>query len=522
MSALAPPGSVPWLLAHELRVALRGFMSPKNGRKGRRVGLVVVALVLVGLAAFGSTGIVRKIAHAPLHASPGLYLAVDAGLAWLGTLMLAQTLTLATQIFYERNDLDLLLSSPVPPGRVLFVRALGIALLASTLYVILASLLAVPLAFAGRPQFLTVYGVILSLGLITTAGGLLLALALFALIGPKRTRTISQVVAACIGALVFIVGQARNFLPDDLWKRLVARIASVDSSGFDVDAVYAWPARAFLGDPLALLAVAVVAAAAFMGAVTLLGRRFAADAAAGAGVSTGGDERAARRRAQAGDRASFRGGITPTLVRKDVRLLVRDPWLISQMALQVVYLLPLTFVVVRAGHGHGAWAMAGGAAALVFICGQLAGNLTWLVISAEDAPELIACAPVGPRQVASAKLTAGLAPTAALAAVPVLALSVISLPTALAAAVGMAGAAGSSALLNLWYAKPANRKEFRRRRSTGGWTGLFELLVILGWATATFLAVSGRPFYALIPVAFSTLVVAVMRRPLRYGLAMPD
>ena len=122
---------------------------------------------------------------------------------------------------------------------------------------------------------------------------------------------------------------------------------------------------------------------------------------------------------------------------------------------------------------------------------------------------------------ATAKLTAGLAPTAALALVPVLGLSVISLPAALAAALGMTGAAVSSALLNLWYAKPANRKEFRRRRSTGGWTGLFELLVILGWAVATFLAVSGRPLYALIPAAFALLVLTVMRRPLRYGVAMP-
>jgi hypothetical protein len=43
------------------------------------------------------------------------------------TLMLSQTLSASSEALYERNDLDLLFSSPIGPAKVLFVRSLGVA-----------------------------------------------------------------------------------------------------------------------------------------------------------------------------------------------------------------------------------------------------------------------------------------------------------------------------------------------------------------------------------------------------------
>ena len=517
MSGLVAPGSGLWLLRHDLRLGFRAFLFPKAGKNRGRIRLVVLIGGAVLFAATAGAALVHDLARMRITPSPMLFLGIDVGLAWLCTLMLAQTLTVSTQIFYERNDLDLLLSSPISPRKVLTVRALGIAVLASALYMALASLVVIPLALAGRPEFLAVYGVILSLALLATAGGLALALTLFAWIGPRRTRVISQILAALIGGTIFLGSQARNLLPQDVWERWVARIRHMDLSTFDLNAAYAWPARAFLGDPVALAVVAGVSVLAFVASTAATGRRFAHDAAAGAGISTGGDVRAARRRAAAGDRAGFRGGVLPTLVRKDVRLLARDPWLISQMALQVVYLIPLCFLVFRAGHGG--FGLAGGAAALTFIAGQLGGNLTWVVISAEDAPELLACAPVPPGQVASAKLAAGLAPTMALAAVPILVFAAAAPLAAVGAFCGMVGATVSAALLNLWWAKPANRKEFRRRRTSSGWVSLAELAVVALWSTVAFMIAGGLAAFAPIPAVLALIALALLRRPNRYGIA---
>ena len=50
---------------------------------------------------------------------------------------------------------------------------------------------------------------------------------------------------------------------------------------------------------------------------------------------------------------------------------------------------------------------------ITFLAGQVAATLTWLTLSAEEAPELIACAPASAGAVRNAKLAAGLAPLVA-------------------------------------------------------------------------------------------------------------
>ena len=57
--------------------------------------------------------------------------------------------------------------------------------------------------------------------------------------------------------------------------------------------------------------------------------------------------------------------------------------------------------------------------AVVFLAGHLAGALAWLTVSTEEAPDLLATAPVRRRDVLWAKLQAALVPTAVIAAVPV-------------------------------------------------------------------------------------------------------
>ena len=120
-----------------------------------------------------------------------------------------------------------------------------------------------------------------------------------------------------------------------------------------------------------------------------------------------------RRQAARGERPAS-ASLSPrrALRRKEWMLLRRDPWLVSQTLMQMLYLVPPAILLWRSFQ-------AGGGAlnllvpVLVMAAGQLAGGLAWLTISGEDAPDLVATAPVPARFILRAKIEAVLAIIAA-------------------------------------------------------------------------------------------------------------
>jgi ABC-2 type transport system permease protein len=94
---------------------------------------------------------------------------------------------------------------------------------------------------------------------------------------------------------------------------------------------------------------------------------------------------------QAGRRAGvpFRRSLFDTVVVKEWRLIARDPHLISQVLLQLVYLAaaavpdPAQERRRRAGVGAG----------LACCAASLTGSLAWIIVSAEDAPDLLQSSP---------------------------------------------------------------------------------------------------------------------------------
>ncbi|MCS6759754.1 MAG: permease, partial [Candidatus Devosia euplotis] len=85
------------------------------------------------------------------------------------------------------------------------VRTLSVAVTTTVLAGLLVSPLVNVLAILDGPQWLAAYGVVLALGALSTAIALAITIALFRLVGPKRTRLIAQIVAAIVGA-GFVIG----------------------------------------------------------------------------------------------------------------------------------------------------------------------------------------------------------------------------------------------------------------------------------------------------------------------------
>jgi ABC-2 type transport system permease protein len=503
---IAPAGSTLWLLRHELRLNWRGLMQRGGGQgRARRIWLTMaLPLILMLTAGLPLAFALRHVREIPIV--PIASLIAAAALVMVFTLMLSQTLTAAVDALYERADLDLLFSSPMAPRRVLSVRFLAVSFTVFALFGMILTPILLPVAVMGHPAWLAAILVLFCISLAASGVGLLLAAGLFRLIGPRRTRTMGQVLAAVIGAAFFLVAQARNILGGAKTESFYASAVQLAGDPQLRGAPgLSWPLRALLGEPLPLLAAIGLGGGIFLIANQILGARFATDAAAAAGAGAGG------RRAKVG-RLRFSANAFNATLLKELRLIVRDPALIAQVLLRVLYMVPLGFLILRqAGEGQ-SFALPGSAAALSLIAGQVAGSLAWITISAEDAPDLLSCAPTPTRTLWRAKIAAAVLPVAVLLAPVILPLVVLSPLVAFAATAGCAASIAMAAMMNVWWQRPSKRSEFRRRRQASWMVTLAELLLGALIAAATGLVAAGLFGWALIPAVLALVGVLMLSR----------
>jgi ABC-2 type transport system permease protein len=497
---IGPPGSTIWLLSHEMRLAWRSFFGGKQG--GRRTAALIIVGLLFLVVAFPLAWAIRGL-DPPVNTLT--ILIADVAATMIFSLMLSQTLAGATDALYARGDLDLLFSSPLDPRKTLTVRFSALAATAFSAFALLALPFLVPMAIFGHWQWLALLPTLGALALAASAVGLALAVVLFALIGPKRTRAVAQLMAALIGAAFFLVSQSQTLFGSRTTTILTRIMATARDPRLRLPPLADWPLRAALGQPLPLISLLAASAALFLAVTAWLSRRFAADAAAAQGSDVG-----QRRDAGAG-LGAFAGGAFAVTFIKEWRILRRDIGLLAQVLLRTLYLLPATFLVLRNAGQHASLALPFGAAVITFLAGQVAGTLTWLTLSAEEAPELIACAPAQPSAVRNAKLAAGLAPLVAILVLPLTVLSWLAPAVGLAAMLGAGSAAIAAGLINAWYPTPGKRSEFRRRRTGSVLTGLALVLVSLLIGAAAALVAAVSPF-ALIPAALAGATLLVMRR----------
>jgi ABC-2 type transport system permease protein len=263
-----------------------------------------------------------------------------------------------------------------------------------------------------------------------------------------------------------------------------------------------WPARAILGDMTALAVIGVLSAVLLAGAIVLFSARFGEHAVAAASVAEASLGRSPARR-------TFRTtSPKAALRRKEWTLLRRDPWLASQTLMQLLYLLPPGLMLWRAfGHGVGDLVLL--VPVLVMAAGQLAGGLAWLAISGEDAPDLVATAPIPTRFIIRAKIEAVTGSVALVFAPFVAVLAAVSPRDAVAAALGVGAAAVSSTLIQLWFRTQALRKHFRRRQTSSRIATFAEAFSSITWAATAGLA-AGDKWQAAITalIAFGILAAA--------------
>src|SRR5581483_1084117 len=319
------------------------------------------------------------------------------------------------------------------------------------------------------------YGVIGAIGLLASAAAIAVTIAMFRSIGPRRTRLAAQIVAAIVGAGFVIALQVAAILSYGTLSRFAiltsdALIASMP----DKDSILWWPARAALGDGGALVMLLACS-------LLLLGVVMAGLSARFADISIRASTTTVRSRRNSRLRPFRRGSRQQALRRKEFTLLLRDPWLLSQSLMQLLYLVPPALLLWRS--------FSDGAAAIILItpvvvmaAGQLAGGLGWLTISGEDAPDLVATAPLSSSRAIRAKIEVVLLAIGALFTPLVLGLLFASPVQAAVTAAGVAIAAASATAIQLWFRVQARRSQFRRRQTSSRLATIAEAFSSIGWA----------------------------------------
>src|SRR5580700_3557339 len=478
------PGTTVWFARHESRLAWRDWLSMITAGRRERLRRVVIAILVFAIFMhFVAYWMVGRYADAVVDKSMLVTITGCILLSWL--LMVSQAMESMTRAFYSRSDLDLILASPVAANKLFAIRiatiAIGLALMAVPLA---APFINILIALGGW-RWLGAYGLIVAMGATAAALAVGLTVALFRLIGPKRTRLIAQIVAAVIGA-AFVIGlQVAAILSYGTISRVaVLQSQAVVAYAPDLDSLVWWPARAAIGDIIPLVGVLALSLALLGLAIVLVSPRFGEYALVAAGAGNFSNSASGRQ-------ATFRPASPQgALRRKEWMLLRRDPWLVSQTLMQMLYLIPPAVLLWHSfDDGNGAYALL--VPVLVMAAGQLAGGLAWLAISGEDAPDLVATAPIPPGFVLSAKIEAVLTVIAIVFAPLIAVLAVASPWHAILTLGGVVAASASATAIQLWFRTQAKRSQFRRRQVSSRVATFAEAFSSIGFAaTAAIAAVS--------------------------------
>jgi ABC-2 type transport system permease protein len=479
---MTPTATLTWFAGHEIRLARREWLAMMTaGRRwrGRNMAFALIAFVaLMHLPAYAVVGRFADI-QPPLDKTGLIVITTSIFLAW--ALMVSQAIESVTRVFYARADLDLIVSSPVALPTVFAVRLAAIALTITVMAMLLATPFIDVLVIGGGPRWFAVYGVVVAVGLSATAVAIAVTVALFRAFGPSRTRLVAQIFAAITGAGFVISLQISAILSFGTLSRFTLLTSDAAASlAPDVGSVLWLPALAIVGDGHALgfmLGVSLVLLGATIASFAPHFGDYVASAVPKIASNKGGDT--AR---------PFRGvSQRKTLRMKEFRLLRRDPWLVSQTLMQLLYLLPPALMLWRSYAG-GASAIVLLAPVVVMAAGQLAGGLAWLAISGEDAPDLVATAPLPSSSVIRAKIETVLIVIGVVFAPLIIPLAFASPMLAAITAVGVALAATSATAIQLWFRVQARRSQFRRRQTSSRLATFAEAFASIGWAATAALA----------------------------------
>jgi len=454
-------GSLWWLMHHELRLY---FRSAKV--KATHLISIIIALVLLHVVAVPIAYLFKKM---PVITPTSLLVILTVALAALLFLMISRGLVTVVDAVYTRGDMDLLLSSPLAPRSIIGVRAAAIAITLCFEAAFLIWPFANVFVLFGFFGWLKAYFVVPAMSMLACTISMVIGLGLFRILGARRTRVVAQILAAIIGMCFMLLGQLPNLLNSGANKsKLLSPISS-----WSTESVLFMPAHWVNAGLLSTLLLTLTCVAFFSLMIYLLGERFiqASSESASLGV--------AKPTHKSTKTFHFNTELNHILIKKELRLIGRDPALLTQLLMQSVYMLPMLFIVWQQ-HGDGLpwhWLL------IIFMLGQTASALAWITVAAEDSPDLLMTAPVSKAILVRAKTAAALLPLAPFVILPCLSLCRSYPLFGLLITLCASGCCIHLALRHTHNPIAGKRGDFKTRYKNNVGQSLIELAIIIFWAS---------------------------------------
>jgi ABC-2 type transport system permease protein len=489
------------LLRHEWRLTLRA--SP-NTR-----WIWWAALIFIAVFVAASFFLRQSIFRLPVipQVLPTVVLLLSSGfMLAIFSLMLSVAINSSVQMLFERGDMDLLLSSPLDTRLVLASRGIWLAI--TCFFAV--SLLVIPLTLAGvvvvGPRLLGMFLVLAALSLIAAGLGLIITLNLVRLIGAKRARIVAQVLGALFGASIYLLTQFSRFITAENMPWLSGFLAALNQ--LESSSYWFIAARAIWFDFWALLVTLGLGLIFFIFSVQLTYSGFLRGATASV---LGGKIKPPSKT------TAFTSNLTLNVFRKEWRLVLRDPMLISQTLLQVIYLIPmfLAFFTSPSRSGRSTFDLQSlGTYPLLVVAallmgGTLAQSITQIMVAAEDAAELIRMSPTAGKHIRNAKLIAAILPIWAVF-IPIIIWRGVLEPKHFFILIGFAATSVLGSLMILWTAKPFMRSDLKQQARKQHWlVGLALFFMSVAWIAALMMPL-WLPIWWSIPTVLVGLLIPAM------------
>lgn len=479
-------GTLPWLLVHEVRLwwrELRGKWFVIS--LAVLFGMLMALLLFLWVAVFSRFVDPHQVLSLDPIPEPFFWTLV---VVWMMGFFYAfiQAMGQSVVALFDRGDLDLLIASPISSKVIFASRLLGVALEIFLGFFLFIAPVTLATTLAGLLQFLGVYPALASLCLVATSLAMLLTLWLVRLMGARRARTVAQLLTALLGAIFFLGSQLPNFLVQTSgrvpqWGRSFLAIFS--ESGFlSADSWIWFPVRTIFLDPPSVVATLITSGLLTWLAVEALHRSFLNGTQQSVTIQ--------QRHRRPTQPTRFASGLSRVVLFKEWRIIGRNPFLISQTLLSVLFLIPLLLVVLRGNGGPNSSNLGTVVAtASTFIGSNLVSVLTLICVSGEEAPDLLRSSPAKSTDLRRLKLLSALIPVWSLMLPFFLILLVRREPWLLPLAIFL-GATVCTSFLRLWNARPVSIQAMMQRQKQSALgdpvMGFLEVAALFIWGFAGF------------------------------------
>ncbi|MBK8476098.1 MAG: hypothetical protein IPL39_07220 [Opitutaceae bacterium] len=478
------------ILVTDLRIFFRS-----GGDAAHRLGGVVLHLLMLGFLHLPAFFVLSSFTRS---STPG---GAEFAALLATLLILAAALQRSLETLYNRGDLPLLLSSPVPLRVIVATRLADIActtFLGSALFIIpllnAAVLVLGPRWLWGWLAWLAATALLVPLALGLTLGAV-------RRLGARRARVGIQLLGVLTGISGFAGFQASNWMTRSRFENPSTGVGN-SLLGWFAHPPLTQLAGAARGHPLSLTVLVFAGTGALWWAIGRLTRDFANGAQAIAGDA--GNSPVDRRSLANAWQGAFGRSRWSTLVHKELRLVFRDPLLLARSSTQIIMIIPglASAFLYRASVGLAGVALVGTAMSATLLAALMTTN--------DEAPECAAASPLPPRRALAARAFAATIPPALLGWSIALVVLALGYPlVALVAAVGATLNSGASAWLTTCTVRPHTLEERAKNKQPMiiGQT-LFGMAVGGLGAGGIGLWVSGSSIAATALIGFAALAAA--------------